>query len=74
MFSYPGSRLDCMCVADRIFLTVKPDHVFVPLCSKAKELSGKAESALPRSLSVLEAAFHCPEHTVLTKALFRNLD
>ena len=39
MFSYPGSRLDCMCVADRIFLAVKLDHVFVLLCNKAEELS-----------------------------------
>lgn len=28
--NYPGKKLDCTCSAERIFLTVKSEHAFLP--------------------------------------------
>lgn len=32
MFTCLGKKLDCTCIAERIFLIVKSDHVFLPHC------------------------------------------
>lgn len=37
MFNHPGNKLDCTCIAERISLTVKSDHVFLPQCNTKPE-------------------------------------
>lgn len=35
----PSNKLDCTCVVERIFLTVKSDHVFLAHCDNKPEFS-----------------------------------
>lgn len=43
MFNYPGTKLDCTCIAERIFLTVKSDPVCSAHCDtgRAIQLTGQ---------------------------------